>query len=131
MLLRQRNSIFRMLFGEQAETARKLAPERLLRWSDCFDRWVEHRTEVSQEAGRMAVRAWDELLTLLHKPPWEIEEGDVLAYTGWLKTKSAGPFKITRRVRALAMFYQWAEKELGEGVKDPTLGIERSTNCCT
>ena len=123
--------MFELLFGEQAEAARKIAPERLLRWDAAFERWVAASRQTNRptnryrEGGRLL--AWEEFLSLLRKPPWEAQKSDVRLYMDWLTERNITPATITQRLERLSSFYRFAHAELGEDepLFDPTAGIKR------
>ena len=67
--------LLEFLFGESAETAQRGASERLMRWAEAFDEWLEiRRTRFSPNVGEDSHRAWAEFLAFTRKAPWEIRE---------------------------------------------------------
>lgn len=127
--MRPKPTLFHLMFGDQAENARKLASERLLRWSQAFEAWLENRGQVSQRGRGNALRSWSDFLQVRRKPPWEMEESDVLAYVAWLEQEKYREGTISRRVQILSSFYVYAAQNLkeDEAVQDPTSGVDRSS----
>ena len=120
-------SLIQMIFGEQAEAARKLAPERLLRWDAAFERWLSAAQTKGSSKYHHSKIAWQDFLALLHAPPWEAQESDVRAYYSWLVERNASAATISKRLSRLASFYRFVHADLGEegAVYDPTENVKR------
>ena len=73
--------LLEFLFGESAEIAQRGVSERLMRWAEAFDEWLEvRRTRFSPNVGKDSHKTWAEFLAFTRKAPWDIQVGDVEAY---------------------------------------------------
>ncbi len=66
-------TLFHLMFGEQALTARDNASETLTRWAGLFEDWLEEHGNAQPRGQWHSLKVWSEFLPLLRKPPWEAE----------------------------------------------------------
>jgi site-specific recombinase XerD len=96
------------LFGQAAETARRIASPRLLRWCAAFEDWIaELQRTRSPKRSVMARRAWKEFLEGLAKPPWEATEDDLQRYVERRKAQAKAASTIRHDIYLLSTFYRW------------------------
>ncbi len=73
--------LLEFLFGEVAETAQRGSSERLIRWAEAFDDWLEvRRTRFGSNIGKDSHRAWAEFLAFTRKAPRDIRVEEVEDY---------------------------------------------------
>ncbi len=119
-------TLFRLLFGEQAETARRYAAAELVEWAELFDGWLETRRSIGPKVEQQALRTWGRFLGQIRKPPGEIEEADVAAFGKQLEQEGRSALQQQRAMIELATFYQYASQRLpAERAVDPTARLER------
>jgi integrase len=119
-----RVTLFHLMFGEQALTARDNAAEGLARWAALFEDWLEERRGSQPRERRRSWIVWSEFLPLVRKPPWEASESDVRVYLNWLHSQSKTDKRIRRSLDELSSFYAYAARR-GEAAADPTALIPR------
>jgi integrase len=102
--------LIRLLFGKMAEEA--IVPDdRLRRWVEAFDDWLEvRRRDFSQNVGKDSYAAWKDFLTFKRKAPWDIQVEDVEAYIEDLKGKGLRAGTIQRRLTGLKKFYEYCQE---------------------
>jgi integrase len=104
--------LVRMMFGEQAYAMQATAGERLLRWAEAFEAWLAEREANFGRSTRSAAQVgWREFLAFQGKPPWEVEERDVLAWEKELEGKRLRPSSINQRITALSKFYDFCAEQ--------------------
>jgi hypothetical protein len=104
--------LLEFLFGESAETAQRGASERLMRWAEAFDEWLEaRRTRFSPNVGEDSHRAWAEFLALTRKVPWDVQVEDVQAYIEALEGKGLRAGTIQGRLTGLKKFYEHCQEQ--------------------
>ena len=59
----------------------------------------------------MAQVGWREFLAFQGKPPWEVEERDVLAWEHELEGRRLRPSSINQRITALSKFYDFCAEQ--------------------
>ena len=107
-----------------------LADERLRRWAEAFQAWMEERrARFCPTTGRGSYNAWREFLTLTRKPPWEATVADVEAYAETLQKRKLRPATIFDRLSRLAQFYAYCQAngidaECGAGF-NPAAGVRK------
>jgi site-specific recombinase XerD len=106
----QENELIRLLFGDEAEEA--LNPdERLRRWAEAFDAWLEERrTQFSPNVGPDSHKAWAEFLAFTRKAPWEVRVEDVEAYIEALEGKGLQAGTIQKRLTGLKKFFKYCQE---------------------
>ncbi|MCK4898094.1 MAG: hypothetical protein KAS38_04925, partial [Anaerolineales bacterium] len=73
--------LIRLIFGDQANSMASLVSERLSRWAEAFDTWLDEREHLkNRNMRRIAHCAWRDFLTFNKKAPWETDEADVLEW---------------------------------------------------
>ena len=118
------------MFGERAGLVGEASPERLVRWCEAFEGWLEERRRNCHASTyRAGITAWKRLLGRVAKAPWEISQGDVLAYATWLQEEGLAPSTIRYELSTISSFYRWCcqmkvDPEMGEGF-NPTEGVPR------
>jgi hypothetical protein len=75
--MKNSESLYHLIFGEHAETARNNAGERLQDWARLFEGWLDGRKAHNVKRGRFALRTWRCFLALTRRPPWEAGPQDV------------------------------------------------------
>jgi integrase len=107
----QAKELIRLLYGEEAEG--KVNPdERLRRWAEAFDDWLEYRgTRFSRKIGAASHKAWAEFLAITRKAPWEVEVEDVEAFIEALRGKGLRASTILGRLAGINRFYEYCLEE--------------------
>jgi hypothetical protein len=73
--------------------------ERLLRWEEAFEAWMEERqTQVTPTTAESSHIAWREFLAVTGKPPWEATAADVEAYIQALQKRKLRPATVKNRL---------------------------------
>jgi integrase len=104
--------LMRMMFGEQAYPMRATAGERLMCWAEAFEAWLaEREANFGRSTRSMAQVGWREFLAFNAKPPWEVEERDVLAWERELEGRQLRPSSINQRITALSKFYDFCARQ--------------------
>jgi site-specific recombinase XerD len=100
--------LMRMMFGERAYPMQATAGERLRCWAEAFEAWLaEREANFGRSTRSMAQVGWREFLAFQAKPPWEVEERDVLAWERELEGRQLRPSTINQRITALSKFYDF------------------------
>jgi len=141
--------MLRFLFGEAAETARRGAGERLMRWCRAYEDWLGERKErYGEDTVKQSKMAWRRLLQKRlpgerqrlpgerQLMPWELREADIEGHARWMQAEGYSPATISCALGIIANFYRWcnerqidAECEAGfnpaEKVRRPKVGRYR------
>lgn len=120
-------ALFRLMFGEQAVTARSNASERLLRWAAWFDEWLLERTQMAGKK-KLPLIAWGDFLAAARKAPWQAEEADVRGYIDSLREQGKTSLQIANRLTEMTSFYKFAQARgaaCAETVVDPTAAVKQ------
>ena len=120
--------LIRLLFGHQANSMTSLVSDRLTRWAEAFDIWLDERERSSNRSIRSISHcAWRDLLTFKKKAPWEMQEADVLEWVDALVDRGLRPSTINQRLTALTKFYLYCQEKGVDGghVPDPAAHIPR------
>ena len=89
---------------------------RLRRWREAFQEWLrERKANFSKNVGEDSQHAWEEFLSFVKKPPWEVKKEDVESYFAWLQKKGLSTETIWKRRTGLSKFYQYCEEKGIEG----------------
>ncbi|HSF83596.1 MAG TPA: tyrosine-type recombinase/integrase [Anaerolineales bacterium] len=120
--------LLRLVFGEQAGKATHTAGERLMRWSEAFERWLgEAEAKYGLKRRKEWRKAWEGFLQHCNKVPWEAVSGDVEGWINELVSSRLNPNTIYRKLRALERFYDHCANlglETTSG-SNPARGVER------
>ncbi len=120
--------LIRLIFGDQANSMASLVSERLTRWAEAFDTWLDEREHLkNRNMRRIAHCAWRDFLTFNKKAPWETDEADVLEWVEALVERGLRPSTINQRLTALTKFYLYCQEQGIDGghVPDPAAHIPR------
>ena len=87
--------LIRFLFEERAEMMARHASERLWRWAEAFETWLEERySQFSRNVGKQSHLAWREFLQFSQKYPWEVGVEEVEDYIEMLQGRGLSPATI-------------------------------------
>ena len=87
--------------------------ERLRRWAEAFDAWLDQReAQFNPKLRKASKRAWRSFLSFVGKVPWEVDEGDGLAWTKYLQEQGRTKITIGHKLTKLSKFFDHCiEKE--------------------
>ena len=93
------------LFGEAAMQG---AGERLRRWSQAFEEWLEERKrKYMASTNKPAIPTWRRLLRERRKMPWEMRREDIEQHAAWMKEEGYAAPTIANGIGIMANFYRW------------------------
>ncbi len=128
--------LLRFLFGEAEEEqkhaalAQRGASERLRRWCEAFEAWLEERRQNYRPgAFKAAGQAWGRLLRQQGKMPWELRQEDFEQHAAWMEARGYAWTTIANALGYMASFYRWCDErmvdpECGAGF-NPAAGARR------
>lgn len=86
--------------------------ERLWRWAEAFDAWLEGRfSGYHASVGPDSHHAWREFLAFTGKAPWEVGVEEVNAYIQSLEERGLRPQTINGRLACLGSFYAYCQEK--------------------
>lgn len=107
-----------------------VAGERMMRWAEAFEDWMEERrSKFSRNVGGESHAAWREFLAFTGRPPWEADVPDLEAYIEALRKRKLWPATIKVRLAGLTKFYEYCQTHQidreCEGGFNPVAGARR------
>ncbi len=122
--------LFEFLFGEAAETARRGASPRLMRWGEAFDEWLaEQGRRCKPSTSKHAKTTWRRLLRERGVMPWELDQKDIAQHAAWMEAENYAATTICHALGIMAAFYRWCdERQIDpecEAGFNPAAGVRR------
>jgi len=74
------------MYGDTAESVLDIASDRLLKWSQAFDDWLNERYP-SKGGKRQAAQAWCRFLKNRSRAPWSFSKRDVEEHVKWMRAE--------------------------------------------
>jgi hypothetical protein len=128
-MVSQPGELIRLIYGEEPSAGDGAGnlDERLLRWADAFDAWLEERyTKFSRNVGPDSHRAWVEFLAFTRKEPWEVDVEEVEAFIEVLEERGLSAGTIQKRMTGLKSFYTFCQEK---GIDRRCKAGSRSGSC--
>jgi integrase len=97
------------IYKEEAESVYGCAGQRLLRWAQAFEAWLEEhgRRYADPMAIKTARKSWREFYKFAKIMPWEVTEQDVKNFAEQLEKTGVSLRTKNRRVLDLSLFYEY------------------------
>jgi site-specific recombinase XerD len=104
-------AMMELLFGAPAQAAQREAPERMLRWRQAFQDWLEERKRrYKRDTLKQSKTAWKRLAQQCRKTPWEMTAQDFEEHAEWMEKEGYSPATISCALGIFANFYRWCEE---------------------
>ncbi len=139
--------LLEFLFGEAAETVRRGASPRLMRWGEAFDEWLDEQgRRCKPSTSKQAKITWRRLLwerggsrsgscpsgmrdKLTTGLPWELSQKDIEGHAAWMAAENYTATTIASALGIIAAFYRWCdERQIDpqcEAGFNPAAGVRR------
>ncbi len=122
--------LLEFLFGEAAETVRRGASPRLMRWAEAFDEWLaEQGRRCTPSTNKQAKITWRRLLRERGRMPWELSQKDIEGHAAWMEAENYAATTISNALGIIAAFYRWCdERQIDpecEAGFNPAAGVRR------